>query len=142
MEIYEIVLLSIGCLLVLLILIVLIRTLTFKPKKININDSIEEVDKLNSPQKLGDILKHQTISYYQNVGTDYKHFQKCINSLKDNYPNVFKKCEFTQAKDYSICFKLKGKSSNKPSVLMAHYDVVPAEGEWDFEPFSGEIKDG
>lgn len=142
MDIYEIILLSIGCLLVLLILIVLIRTLTFKPKKININDSIEEVDKLNSPQKLGDILKHQTISYYQNVGTDYKHFQKCINSLKDNYPNVFKKCEFTQAKDYSICFKLKGKSSNKPSVLMAHYDVVPAEGEWDFEPFSGEIKDG
>ena len=27
--------------------------------------------------------------------------------------------------------------------IMAHYDVVPAEeSEWDFDPFSGEMKDG
>ena len=25
---------------------------------------------------------------------------------------------------------------------MAHMDVVPATGDWDFDPFSGEISDG
>lgn len=142
MEVHEIILSVIGCLLVLLILIIIIRTLTFKPKKVKIVKKDVEVDEVNGPKKFSEILKHQTISYYRNVGTDYKPFQDCIDNLKKNYPNVLSKCEFEQADDYGICFKLKGKSNEKPSVLMAHYDVVPAEGEWNFDPFCGEIVDG
>ena len=142
MELYEIILLTIGSLLFFLVLIVIIRTLTFKPKKVQINNEKVNVDEVNGPKRFSEIIKHQTISHYQNIGTDYKPFQECIDNLKKNYINVFNKCEFEQADDYGICLKLKGKSSVKPSVLMAHYDVVPAEGKWDFAPFSGEIVDG
>ena len=39
-------------------------------------------------------------------------------------------------------FYWKGKSSDRPLVLMSHQDVVPAEGEWIHEAFSGDIADG
>ena len=37
----------------------------------------------------------------------------------------------------------RGRSSERPTVLMAHYDVVPAGGEgWDEPPFDAVLKDG
>ena len=39
-------------------------------------------------------------------------------------------------------FYLKGKSSEKPNLLMAHYDVVPVTDGWDHDPFLGEVVDG
>ena len=33
-------------------------------------------------------------------------------------------------------------SGPKKLLYISHLDVVPAGGDWDFEPFSGEIKDG
>ena len=44
--------------------------------------------------------------------------------------------------DGNLLFFWKGKSSEKPLVLMSHQDVVPAEGEWTRPPFSGDIAEG
>ena len=44
--------------------------------------------------------------------------------------------------DGNLLYYWKGKSSEKPILLMSHQDVVPAEGEWLHEPFSGDIADG
>ena len=44
--------------------------------------------------------------------------------------------------DGNLLFYWKGKRSEKPIVLMSHQDVVPAEGEWEHAPFSGDIADG
>ncbi|MFI5428226.1 M20/M25/M40 family metallo-hydrolase [Aeromicrobium sp. UC242_57] len=39
-------------------------------------------------------------------------------------------------------FHWAGTSAEKPVILMAHLDVVPVEGTWQYPPFSGKIVDG
>lgn len=138
----EIILLSLGALLLILIAIVIIRALLFK-------DNTTYEDKTNFTYKeddiaykLGELVKIPTISYEDKEKIDFKEYERLIKTCKKLYPNVFKYCEFTQTKEYAIKLKLKGKSSEKPTVLMAHYDVVPVTDGWDHNPFLGEVLDG
>ncbi|MBQ7455819.1 MAG: M20/M25/M40 family metallo-hydrolase, partial [Clostridia bacterium] len=61
--------------------------------------------------------------------------------LEELFPLVHARLEKTEI-DGNLLFFWKGKSSPKPLVLMSHQDVVPAEGEWLHDPFSGDIADG
>ena len=61
--------------------------------------------------------------------------------LEKLFPLVHEKLEKTEI-DGNLLFYWKGESSEKPILLMSHQDVVPAEGEWSHEPFSGDIEDG
>lgn len=129
-------------LLVLLILVILIRTFTFNDKT-NYNRQIEFNEKQDDVVfKLGEMLKIKTISHEDISKTDFSKFQEYIDLTKKLYPTVFEKCEFTQTKEYAIKLKLKGHSSEKTTVLMAHYDVVPVTDGWDHDPFLGEVVDG
>ena len=125
----------------LIIVIILIRALTFNDKnKVN-KVAKEEVDK-DIENDLKTVLKYKTISYLEKEKIDFDIFQKYIDKVKEMYPLVFAKCEFTQTKEYAIKLKLKGKSDAKPTVLMAHYDVVPVTEGWDYDPFLGEEVNG
>ena len=70
--------------------------------------------------------------------SDYKADEDEQESL---FPLVHEKLEKTEI-DGNLLFYWKGESSEKPILLMSHQDVVPAEGEWSHEPFSGDIEDG
>ena len=61
--------------------------------------------------------------------------------LEELFPLVHEKLEKTEI-DGNLLFFWKGKSDQKPLVLMSHQDVVPAEGEWQHGPFSGDIAEG
>ena len=61
--------------------------------------------------------------------------------LEELFPLVHEKLEKTEI-DGNLLFYWKGKSADRPLVLMSHQDVVPAEGEWKHPPFSGDIADG
>lgn len=61
--------------------------------------------------------------------------------LEELFPLVHEKLEKTEI-DGNLLFYWKGKSSEKPVLLMSHQDVVPAEGEWIHAPFSGDIAEG
>lgn len=133
---------ALGALLVLLLLIIFIKALCFKDKtnyKVNvpIKDSDEDI-----VYKLGELIKINTTSYEDRSKIDFSKFQEYIDKVKTLYPLVFEKCEFTQTKEYAIKLKLKGKSNEKPTVLMAHFDVVPVTEGWKYDPFLGEVKDG
>ena len=118
-----------GAFFVLLVLICLIRALTFYDKT-NYNRQVEEIKETDDVvDKLAQMLKVKTISYENKEEIDFSKFQEYIDLTKKLYPLVFEKCEFEQTKEYAIKLKLKGKSSEKPTVLMAHYDVVPVEEE-------------
>ena len=130
-------------LIVLLIIVLLIRTLTFKDKT-NFKTQGKEIEweKDDIVYKLGQLIKIPTISYEDRELIDFTQYTKYIEKVKELYPTVFERCEFEQTKDLALIFKLKGESSEKPTVLMAHYDVVPVTEGWDHDPFLGEVVDG
>ena len=61
--------------------------------------------------------------------------------LEELFPLVHEKLEKTEI-DGSLLYWWKGEKNDRPLVLMSHQDVVPAEGEWEHGPFSGDIADG
>ena len=136
------VLIALGALIVLLLLIIIIKALCFKDKT-NYNIDIPfESNKDDIVSKLGELIKIQTVSHEDRNEIDFSKFQEYIDKTKELYPTVFEKCEFTQTKEYAIKLKLKGLSDEKPTVLMAHYDVVPVTDGWKHDPFLGEVVDG
>ena len=131
-------------LILILLSVVIIRTLLFKPTaqpKI-LNDSVE-FEKDSSVLALQELIKCKTISYYDSSLEDDKEFEKFISILPNLYKNVFKNCEFKKLPERALLFKWKGKEAGDPTVLMAHYDVVPVEEQsWEKPPFDAIIEDG
>jgi len=71
---------------------------------------------------------------------DYSEFVRFRELLKKLYPLVHQKMEWELVNEHSLLYRWPGQNSEQPLVLMAHYDVVPAEDEqWSHSPFSGEI---
>lgn len=138
---------ALYCFLVILavfIIVILIRTFCFKPTaqpKI-LNDEVK-FDNNKSVFSLQQLIRCKTVSYYDSSLEDNKEFEKLISLLPELYPNVFKICEFKQLPDRALLFKWSGKEAGKPTVLMAHYDVVPVdETSWKKPPFDAIIEDG
>ena len=79
------------------------------------------------------------------TGVDRKSFAAFRKELAAQFPGVYSACEVIMPggeESDAIMFKWKGRSSSRPLVLMAHQDVVPAEGKWKYPPFSGTVADG
>lgn len=131
-------------LVVIFIAVILIRTLTFKPlPQPKILDDSADFKRDESIKALQELIKCKTVSYYYSSLEDDNEFRKLISLLPSLYPNVFKVCEFNQLPDRALLFKWAGKDKGKPTVLMAHYDVVPVEEQsWEKPPFDAIIEDG
>ncbi len=137
---------TLSCITLILVflLVLIIRALNFKPKK---SPSIQQneltFDNDLAVSNLAELIKCKTISYNDKSLEDDAEFDKFTNLLPKLYPNVFKVCEKIDIPDRAILLKWSGKSSEKPTVLMAHYDVVPVNEEnWDKPPFDAIIEDG
>lgn len=124
--------------------VIIIRTLRFKPAaqpKI-LNDEIT-FDQNRSIYTLQQLIRCKTVSYYDATLEDDNEFKKLIELLPRLYPSVFKNCEFMHLPDRALLFKWCGKNADNPTVLMAHYDVVPVdEKSWQKPPFDAVIEDG
>lgn len=129
---------------VLFLAVVILRTLTFKPKKLEEVDKTEEIfDKDKAISNLQTLIKFKTVSYRDSSLEDDSEFEGLIAKLPELYPHVFEKCEFMRFENRGLLFKWKGKGEGDASVMMAHYDVVPVdESKWDKAPFDGIIEDG
>ena len=128
------------CLIVILLLIALINTLRIKDN--NLTTIHLEIDPKTSDlyaKELSELIKIETLSYDINKD-NVEPFRNMQKVMKEIFPNVFSTLEQTVFKGESILFKWKGKSNEKPIVLMAHQDVVPADkSDWIHKPFSGKI---
>lgn len=132
-------LLIIPAVIVLLLLIALIRTLLMPKKKSDYKANEDEQESLRLAEKLSEMIKYDTTSHANVHEVDkFLGFHKVLEKL---FPLVHEKLEKTEI-DGNLLFYWKGESSEKPILLMSHQDVVPAEGEWSHEPFSGDIEDG
>lgn len=132
-------LLIIPGIIVLLLLIALLRTVFMKGKTSDYRPAENEEEALALAEKLSEMIKYDTTSY-ANVHDEekFRGFHKVLEKL---FPLVNEKLERTEI-DGNLLYYWKGKSSEKPILLMSHQDVVPAEGKWEHEPFSGDIADG
>lgn len=132
-------LLLIPALLVLLLLIAVVRTLLMPNKRSDYAAPEADARAMLLAQKLSKMIQYDTTSH-ANVHEEEKFlgFHKVLEEL---FPLVHEKLERAVI-DGNLLYYWKGKSSEKPILLMSHQDVVPAEGEWLHEPFSGDIADG
>ena len=124
--------------------VVIVRALYFKPpiltSKTVVNESFDNERAVDS---LAELIKCKTISRLNKEDEDDAEFEKVVTLIPKLYPNVFEKCTFMRTEGRGLLFKWKGKSEGDPAVLMAHYDVVPAdEDKWDKPPFDAIIEDG
>ena len=138
------VVLAILALIILFFAVILIRTLMFKPyptakvekKEIQLNE-----DKIIAD--MADKIRCKTVSNRDEALVDRAEFAKFEALLKERFPNIYAACIFEKVGKTGLMHHIKGKTANKPSVLMAHYDVVPIEEDlWTVPAFDGMIKDG
>ena len=132
-------LLLIPGVLLLLILIAVVRTLLSPKKTSDYKPQEDEQESLRLAKKLSKMIQVDTTSH--TGGDDPEKFRAFHKTLAELFPLVFSKLEKTEI-DGNLLFYWKGRSSEKPILLMSHQDVVPAEGEWSHAPFSGDIADG
>lgn len=96
---------------------------------------------------LSEALKFKTVSYdYEDTEreADYREMLKLHSYLEKTYPRVHKTLEKHVINDYSLVYCWKGTEDDtqRPYLLYAHMDVVPAVAEdWSEGPFSGCVKD-
>ncbi len=128
----------IGLLLILLLAAV-IRTLMIPNKKSTYQPDPDPERAAAYAEKLSAMVRYETVSV---PGEDQREkflgFHKVLEEL---FPLVHEKLEKTEL-DGNLLYYWKGEHSDRPLVLMSHQDVVPAEGVWMHEPFSGDIADG
>ncbi len=126
------------------IAVIIIRTINFKPKAAPTISSEEiSFDTDKAVADLRELVRCKTVSYADSSLEDNAEFEKLIAKLPYLYPNVFSTCSFTELSDRALLFKWEGKNHTAPTVLMAHYDVVPVDEKgWDKPPFEAILEDG
>ncbi len=135
-------LILLGCVLgivLALVLIAVVRTLLTPAKKSEYAPPPADGEAMALAEKLAKMVRCRTVS--QPGQTDLGAFSQLQKTMEELFPLVHEKLEKTVI-DGNLLFYWKGKSREKPILLMSHQDVVPAEGPWTHEPFAGEISDG
>lgn len=138
------ILLGVAALIVLFLAVILIRTASFRPKReAAVKKTEENVDGDAAVSHLGEMVRCKTISYFDKEQQDEAEFDKFRDLLPKLYPVVFETCSYERIGDCGLLFRWKGKSEKEPTVLMSHYDVVPAnEDQWQKPAFEGIVEDG
>ncbi len=125
--------------LLLCLAVAVIRTLMLPKKKTDfkLSDDTKRIDAY--AEKLSKMVQVETISSRNDPSLEkFRNFHKLMEEL---FPQVFNTCEKVEI-DGNLMLKWEGSSSKDPILLMSHMDVVEANGEWKYPPFSGTVAEG
>ncbi len=126
--------------------VVLIRTARFRPKAepdASLPPLAEAPDAALAAEHLAEMIRIRTVSFADKAQEDPEPFEEFPRLLARLYPNVHSTCKCERPGPRSLLFRWPGKAPGDPTVLMAHYDVVPAdEDAWEKPPFAGIIEGG
>ena len=140
----EYALIALGGILAVLIIVIIARTLAFRPKKLYTPDGTDvEFDRERALLNLRELVMCKTISHYNESEDDDAEFEKFVSLIPKLYPSFAEKCPLTRFDGRALLYKWEGKTHDAPSVMMSHYDVVDVdEAAWEKPPFGGVIEDG
>ena len=128
------IILGILAVLAFLLLVAVIRTCLTPSKTSEWEPKKDPAREQEYAEKLAKMVRFPTVSYKGQIQREkFLEFHKILEEL---FPLVHSHLEKTEI-DGSLLFYWKGKHADRPIVLMGHQDVVPAEGSWEHDPFSG-----
>ena len=138
------ILFTLGLILAAFFSVILLRAAFFRPKKQpETGEELIDFDRKSAVFALQKLVQCRTVSNVDKEKEDDAEFEKLIAMLPDLYPRVYDICSIRRLPDRGLLFRWPGKHDHAPSVMMAHYDVVPVDEEkWDKPPFAGIIEDG
>ena len=124
--------------------ILVVRAACFRPAPVEQCEAPKiEIDNAVLTERLARLISIPTVSNTDWSKVDETQFELFRSRLSEMYPRVHEKCPPERIGPTGILFHWKGKSAEKPVVLMAHYDVVPVEENlWQHPPFCAEVIEG
>ncbi len=129
---------------VIFLLVLVVRALLFKPQQ-EPKMEVEKIE-LNEQKIVSDMvemIKCKTVSNRDESLVDRGEFAKFEALLKDKFPYLHNSASLEKIGKTGLLYYIKGESSKKASVCMAHYDVVPVNEQlWDKPAFDGLVEDG
>ncbi len=133
-------LLIIPALLLLLLAVALLRTVFLKKKTTSFTLSEDQARIDEYAGKLSRMIRVETVSHRGEP--EIEKFRGFHKTLEELFPTVFEKLEKIEL-DGNLMMRWKGSDPGlQPIILISHMDVVAAEGEWKYPPFSGTVADG
>ena len=91
-------------------------------------------------KNLQELIRIPTVSRLDVAGTDWEPFDDFLAALARLYPVAHSTLEREVIAEHSLLLRWRGRSSENPTVLMAHFDVVAATDEgWEHPPFAAEV---
>jgi carboxypeptidase PM20D1 len=133
-------------LLVLWVAVMVVRAMMFVPESsANERRDLTSCDEVKAAHNLAKMIQCETVSLLDAQTTQRDAFEEFKALLVTSYPLVHGACERTFHGPTGILYKWSSKepSSSEATVLMSHYDVVPAEESlWSVAPFGGQISEG
>lgn len=124
-------------------IVLILRAVFFKPRPLQVmvkseGDEKTPFSKDDVTDHLAQMIRIPTVSSTDSTKIDLSQFESFRKLLETLYPNVSRVCERELVGPSGVLYHWKGQSADFPTVLMAHYDVVPAlESGWVHPPFSG-----
>ena len=124
--------------------VLVVRTLRFKPEAaVPVKEDPIALDRERVIADMQAMIRCKTVSYNEESLIDYAEFEKFADLLRECYPLIHQRCTMERVGKTGLLYRLAGKSSENPSVCMAHYDVVPIEEDgWVKPAFDAIIEDG
>jgi len=85
------------------------------------------------------LLRIPTMSRNAVEETDWPSFDRFLETLPVLYPALHETLDL-ERHGHSLLYRWRGRDQGAPTVLMAHYDIVPATDEgWTHPPFSADV---
>lgn len=134
----------VGILFVVFLAVILVRACLFTPKPEMTPDTTPiSVNREKVTEDMVAMIRCKTVSYLEEELMDWAEFDKFEEVLREKFPLIYKNCSFQKIGKTGLMYHLKGEKNDKPSVFMAHYDVVPiVEEGWEKPAFEGVVEDG